>query len=809
MKPNRTKSTGYHVVKNAWQSWSLHAPFVGCALAISFGVISLPFASISALAVTNTDLAQAIAGALPEQTDTNANSDQANANPAQAVSNTKRKSPKLKLPSKSVPMDVVAETMTYNENTKIAVATGDVYLSYKHYRLRADKLIYDQAHHKLHAEGNVWMREQNGNVTTGDSLDLDDDFANGFGHFVKWMLTDGSTISAAYVKRVDGEITYFTQATYTRCKTCTVIDGRPLWQLNAKEAEYIEADHRIHYYNTTMEFLGIPVFWLPWISYPDPQTKRASGFLIPGFKVSDTYGFGIEIPYFWNLAPNYDITFLPVINSKQGLLARGVWRHQLTTGKYWVDLSGVRQLDKDFPPPGDRRWRGAFRTGGNFELNRYWNWGWDATATSDKTYLQRYDVYENNDIISTAYLTGMKDRNYFSAAAYRFQSALAFEPDEQLPKVLPYLQHYYTFDEPVLGGELGIDTSIYSLTRDDPRATSWSPTGGIIGQGTQASRASTELHWKREIITGGGLQITPFGHIRADVYTSNNVLDSSVPTNKRDKETFARVLPLGGVDVRWPFISSNAFGQHIFTPAAQIIAGTNETDADKLSNEDSVVLDFDHTNLFLQNRFTGNDRYEGGTRADIGLIYTYLMENGGFAKFSIGESFHIGGTNSFLPGSGLDGARSDIVAAFAFQPVEFFRFSYVGRFDHKNFNANRHQVGTNFNFGGLSAALNYGNVDPAPAYGRLLRRNQIWGLTSYKFDSGWSIFAGARYDLETEKIVRSAGGFAFDCDCYNMKVVFAQNNTENLDIEKDFSVAFSVEFKSLGGGNYSSDVTDE
>ena len=775
MRPKRAKPMACSEVENSQQTYSLRAVLWCCALAISLAVISLPFVSSS----------------------------------AHAVSNAARKAPKLRLPEKSVPMDVVSENMIFNSKTNIAIATGDVYLSYKHYRLRADKLVYDMNRNRLRAEGNVWIREQNGNVTTADELDLDSDFANGFGQFVKWILTDGSTITAAYVKRVDGSITYFTQATYTRCKTCTTFSGRPLWQLNAKEAKYVEDDHRIHYYNTTLEFLGVPVFWLPWISYPDPQTKRASGFLTPNYKISDVYGYGVETPYFWNLAPNYDITFLPVLNTKQGLLARGVWRHHLDSGKYWVDLSGVRQRDRDFPPPGDKKWRGAARTGGLFELNRYWKWGWDASLASDKTYMKRYDVYENNDIISTAYLTGMKDRNYFSAAAYDFKSALSFEPDEQLPRVLPYIQHYYTFDEPVLGGELGLDTSIYNLARDDPRVTSYIPGVGFVGQGTRASRASTELHWKREIITDGGMQITPFGRVRADVYTSDNVYDPTIPTDQRGKESFARVLPLGGVDVRWPFISSNALGQHIITPAAQFIAGTNETDITKLSNEDSVVLDFDHTNLFLQNRFTGNDRYEGGTRADLGLIYTYLMDNGGFAKFSIGESLHIGGTNSFLPGSGLDDTRSDIVAAFAFQPADFFRFSYVGRYDHKNFNANRHQIGTSFVFEGLTAALNYGNLDAAPAYGRLTKRHQIWAQSSYSFDNGWSIFAGARYDLETDRIVRSAGGFAFDCDCYNMKVVFSQDNTEDLDIEKDFKVAFSIEFKTLGGGTYSSVFNEE
>ncbi|MGI9484011.1 MAG: LPS-assembly protein LptD [Hyphomicrobiales bacterium] len=705
------------------------------------------------------------------------------------------------MPARAVPMDVVAEHMNYNSETRIAVATGDVFLSYKHYRLRADKLVYDMNRNKLRAIGNVWIREENGNVTTGDDLYLDSDFANGFGYFIKWALTDGSTVTAAYVKRVDGATTYFEQATYTKCQSCVTMSGRPLWQMNAKEAVYIEEDHRIHYYDMTFDFFGVPVMWLPWISYPDPQTKRASGFLTPQLKFSETYGSGVEIPYFWNLSDSYDVTFLPVLNTKQGLLARAVWRQHLTSGKYFIDASGLRQLDRNFPPPGDKEYRGALRTAGDFSINRNWNWGWKAAFVSDKTYMKVYDIDNTNDIISTAYLTGLNDRNYFSATAYHYKSALSYEPDEQLPKVLPYVQHYYTFNQPVLGGELGLDTSIYNLNRDIPRLVSFDM-GVPVYQGTQATRASTELHWQRQIITDGGLQFTPFGRVRGDVYSSNNVIDPTVVGPVDDKEAFGRVLPLGGVDMRWPFISSNSLGQHIIEPAAQIISGTNETNIEKISNEDSVVLDFDHTNLFLHNRFTGNDRYEGGTRANLGIIYTYLMDNGGFAKFSVGESFHLGGFNSFLPGSGLDQRNSDIVTAVALQPVDSFSFSYVGRFDHSDFKANRHEFGTTFSFSGFSTNVNYGNIDPAPAYGRILRRHQVWGQSAYDFDNGWSIFAGARYDLETEKFVRSAGGFAYDCDCFNMRVVFSQDNTEDLDVLKDFKVLFSIEFKSLGGGQY-------
>ena len=123
-------------------------------------------------------------------------------------------------------------------------------------------------------------------------------------------------------------------------------------------------------------------------------------------------------------------------------------------------------------------------------------------------------------------------------------------------------------------------------------------------------------------------------------------------------------------------------GQHVITPVAQVIAATDETEEDEIGNEDAINLNFDHTNLFLHDRFSGDDRYEGGTRVNAGVLYSYLMANGGFLRASVGESFHVAGENSFVDGSGLEESESDLVAAIALQPWENLRFTYQTRFDN-------------------------------------------------------------------------------------------------------------------------------
>ena len=50
---------------------------------------------------------------------------------------------------------------------------------------------------------------------------------------------------------------------------------------------------------------------LPFFSAPDPTVKRKTGFLVPTYSISSVYGYGVAVPYYLALAPDYDATFTP------------------------------------------------------------------------------------------------------------------------------------------------------------------------------------------------------------------------------------------------------------------------------------------------------------------------------------------------------------------------------------------------------------------------------------------------------------------------------------------------------------------
>ena len=82
----------------------------------------------------------------------------------------------------------------------------------------------------------------------------------------------------------------------------------------------------------------------------------------------------------------------------------------------------------------------------------------------------------------------------------------------------------------------------------------------------------------------------------------------------------ARALLTAGVEVRYPWLITTGNSTHIIEPIAQIYARNDEEFAGQLPNEDSQSLVFDASNLFSRNKFSGFDRVEGGTRANVGML---------------------------------------------------------------------------------------------------------------------------------------------------------------------------------------------
>jgi LPS-assembly protein len=701
-------------------------------------------------------------------------------------------------PDQGTVADFTADQLSYDPKSKLAIATGKVVITYGPYTLNATRVTYNRETDAFSANGSVELREPNGNILLAAKINLTNKFKAGFAQHLTALLNNDVTITARYAKRIDGHITIFTDSHYTACRDCKTRNGDPLWELVADQSTHDQDTHDITEINPRLKIAGITVGGLPYLVHPDPTVKRRTGWLPPKFKSSSPYGIGVVTPYFWAFAPDKDLTFRPMFTTRQGPVADVEYRQATATGRFNVEGFGVYQFTPNHTSH-PVRWRGAIKSKGDFAANDVWSWGWQGTLQNDRSFLDDYEFDKSRVAENRLYVTGLEDRNYVSAQLLNYTGQRNTDVDNNsLPYALPYVKGEHYFAPPVFGGELSMDWSAYSLNRDGAST----PYSGVNHATTQ-SRATTNVRWKTRYIADNGVLITPFTSVKSDLYVNNNLPDPTAASGFATTQTTVRVLPTAGLDMRWPMVASYDDGQSIVSPVFQFIASGNEKNVNKVGNEDAITLNFDHTNLFLAERHSGDDREEGGVRTNIGATYSFLGINGGFIRASAGESIHIAGKNSYADGSGLSQSKSDLVGAVTFQPWDYLTFSHEIRLKEDFSAITRQESLLSLTLDRFSFDASYLDLAAAPAYGRLTTEQWANADVRVGLSEGWYLFGGLRYDFEKKGVTDKKLGLEFDCDCMNFKVTYSDGtNLETNVTEK--RLMMSIDLATLGGTQVSS-----
>ena len=742
---------------------------------------------------------------------------------------------------KAAPLNLQGDKLIYDTQGNRVIARGNVEIFYNDYILTADEVIYDQSASTLTAVGNVILKEPQGNIVRADRYTLTDDFRDGFVQSLAVTSKDESSITAEQATRREGNITEFRNGRFTACKS----DGStpPLWCISANKMIHDKDAQTISYYDATFDVFGQPIMYMPYFQTPDPTVKRKSGFLTPGFGQSETLGFMTEIPYYFALAANYDFTFRPGYLSNQGIMWGGEWRHRLENGEYNVKFAAIDQDWTDLPEPksgADKRqdydgWRGTLETHGKFSLSSWWKFGWDVTLESDDQF-RRFYKYDNillTDRVNQVYLEGQSDRNYFAARLYHFGGLLIDDTAQAGSYTHPIIDYNYVFADPVLGGELKWDTNFLSFTRTNG-ATLYdfsTPVPTQIGKRDQdIQRLTTELKWRRRFTDQIGITYTPFANLRADAYQFNDFTDpETVSANGIgslvSSDTTLRGMATGGATVSYPWVANTAGASHIIEPIGQIVARQDAVTQRRLPDEDARSLIFDDTNLFEVSKFSGYDRTEMGTRVNTGVQYTFQAWEGGYARFLVGESFHIAGDNVYAdPGrddkgnllysaqSGLETSRSDYVVGAYLAPTDTFRVLTQARFDQSDLSLRRMNAGFNYGYGPLDFQTVYAYaatdslVDETAT--ATAAQQDIQSSLNLQLTDAWSVGAGVRYDIDEKQLLSDFLQVKYADECFVLTATYSESYYNSETIQDDRTIMLRFEMKHLGEFKYATDNLD-
>ena len=711
---------------------------------------------------------------------------------------------------------LAANELIYNKDTEKVIARGAVQINYGGYKLVARQVEYNQKTGQLTALGNIELIEPTGNRVYGDQMELSDDFANGFINALRIETTDLTKLAATSGERVNGEEMILNHAVYTACTPCaTDPTHRSLWQIKAERVVQNGRTHTIRLERARFEMFGKPIAYIPVLEVPDHTVRRKSGFLFPRFSYEQKLGLGITTPYYFAIAPDMDATISPTVLTRQGFLLEGEFRKRFHNGQITLRAAGIDQWNPRVFSPGtsDRRddFRGMVASEGRFKINPRWAFGWDVMMQTDNNFSRTYNLEGLKDRIhvNQAYLTGLGDRNVFDLRSFYFDVQDA-DPQDRLERkqaIAQTLDHEYIVPQPVFGGELSITTNITNVERDLRDAYSVRGNDRFRGLAGGTTRLTSEVEWKRQFIAPGGLVLTPLLAARGDIHR----LDMGDPGPRYagdyvNDNSATRSMLTAGLEARYPILATTDYSTHLFEPIAQIYLRPDEDHPGGLPNEDAQSFVFDATNLFERDKFSGFDRIEGGSRANVGLRYTGTFDNGLRLRSIVGQSFHLGGVNSFATpdlvnagaNSGLETDSSDYVGMAGIDLPNGLSLAHSARLDKDDLSLRRSDTSLRFDGARFETEITYTRIAAQPLYGLPKNASEIQSAAAFKFEDYWSVFGSLTYDINSQSLSRNGIGFSYDDRDTVFSIVYEQTRDKSGTTANDWSIGARLMFRTLG-----------
>lgn len=510
------------------------------------------------------------------------------------------------------PAVIEADSVVGQKDNQID-ASGNVFLRQGDESVSADSVLYQQSTRQVDARGAVVLQQQ-GSTMKGTRLQYNMDSGAGTMDQPQYSLKENGARGSADIVHLQDRLHYsLNNATYTTCPA-----GNDDWYLSVGTLD-IDRDKQIGTAKSaTLDFKGAPILYSPWMDFA-LNDQRKSGFLSPIYGTTVTGGPELTVPYYWNIAPNYDATIAPRYLAKRGLMLNNEFRY-LGAG-----YSGT--LNADVLPndaiTNTSRSRFAWQDQQAFgqDLKGYVNY----THVSDSAYF--LDL--GSSIADTSQVDLLQEigLNYTPGdwtSTLRVQHYQVLQ-DPLAPVVVPYtLSPQLTVATKQLhsGAEMAFAGEFVDFTH---------PTE------VNGSRLVLNPSVSYPLLKNSPFYLTPKVSLNGTYYAMGANNTAGLPNS-------ARVLPLFSVDSGVAFDrETNLFGsdyQQSLEPRAYYVY-VPYRDQSLLPNYDSDLADFNFTQIFTENRFSGSDRIGDANQITLAATSRLVEQNTGFErlKLMLGERF--------------------------------------------------------------------------------------------------------------------------------------------------------------------------
>ncbi|MCK5876497.1 MAG: LPS-assembly protein LptD, partial [Candidatus Marithrix sp.] len=320
-------------------------------------------------------------------------------------------------------IQIEADEVIVQEKLGTSTFEGDVFLQRADQILITPNITYDRNSDTISAKQRFHYWDKNF-IINGASAELQSKERGIMSDVKYWLLNRRARGQAKKIIKKSEDIINLEQTNYTTCDS-----HKEVWYLSADTMTLDNLKEEGTATHATVRLLGVPVFYFPYLSFPIGN-KRKSGFLAPSMGSSDETGTEFSIPYYFNLAPNYDATITPRVMSRRGVLLETELRYLTKKTKGQLELE---YLSSD-SASGENRSLAVFKHQGYITKNLLAIF--DINKVSDRRYFE--ELGTNLSVASITHLEQRGDLYYIGNGWLGIGRVQKFQTLSQDPAARPY-----------------------------------------------------------------------------------------------------------------------------------------------------------------------------------------------------------------------------------------------------------------------------------------------------------------------------------------------------------------------------------
>ncbi|MDT8406351.1 MAG: LPS assembly protein LptD [Methylococcales bacterium] len=515
----------------------------------------------------------------------------------------------------ATPLEIKSDYSEVFDN-EITGFFGHVDIERADQRMLAQTLHYDTVSQTLDAQGNVFYSDD-AIAFKSDTLMLNTQNSRARIRDMVFIAPQTPIRGrAGTVFRDSQYLSRYTDVAFTSCRP-----GNNDWAIHASDLKLNKDSGQGAARNAWLEFKGIPLAYTPYISFP-LDDRRLTGFLTPSFGFSDKNGADVEIPFYWNIAPNYDATLRPRYVSERGPMFGATFRHLSALGPSSIAFDVLPDDDTR----GRSRYMGSVKNISTF--NPYLRSEFDANIVSDDDYFN--DLGSNISFADTRFL--------------RSHANIQYQKDQV--RLLALAENYQTIDKTITAGQKPYQR--VPQVRAD--------VGDVFDFGfgpLQAQLATEFVNFRHRTLTDGlrfdvhpSLSmplIKPGAFVVPKVSVRYTRYDLSGQQPGQDS-AINRTLPMFSLDSGLILEREmDLFGSdyvHTLEPRLFYLFVPRDQQSD-IPLFDTSEFDFNFDSLFRENRFSGSDRVNDANQLTAAITTRLNDQETGreILRASLGEIF--------------------------------------------------------------------------------------------------------------------------------------------------------------------------